>query len=129
LLDFLEALPLDRAFEVVVRPHVRRRTEQQNRYLWKCYQMILDVGGEAMGGWTKDDLHEFFLGEWGGWQTIEAFGRKRMKPIRRSSSLNKHEFSTYVQFIQRYMAENGVYLPDPDEYLAEATVTTAEKAA
>ena len=62
-----------------------------------------------------NDLHEYFLGEHFGWQTLEGFGRKRVKPLRRSSPLSKTEFVDFVDFIQRTMAGHGVYIPDPEE--------------
>jgi hypothetical protein len=37
-----------------------------------------------------------------------------MKPIRRSSRLNKMEFADYVNFIQRKAADMGIYIPDAE---------------
>lgn len=91
------------------------RSLAQNAYLWSCYATILEEGGEQLGGWTKQDLHTFFLGENFGWQTIAGFGRKRMKPRHRSSTLTKMEFVDYVAFVQQKAAEFGVYIPDPEE--------------
>lgn len=119
----IRGLNVELPWKLVIAEYKPQRSDQQNRWLWSMYQQIIEVSGETMRGWTKDDLHEFFLGEWSGWETVEGFGRKRMKPMRRSSALNKQEFSDYAAFIQRYMAERGVYLSDPDEYLAAATVT------
>ena len=48
-----------------------------------------------MGGWTKDDLHEFFLIDHFG-ENLKLFGKKRLKPMRRSSRLNKMEFADFV---------------------------------
>lgn len=118
---FLESLPLDKAWSIEVKEYKLRRSEQQNRYLWGvCYATIIRKGGEALAGWTADDLHDYFLGEHFGWETLEGFGRKRIRPLRRSSKLNKQEFSDYIEFIHRKAAELCVYIPDPDEYLAEA---------
>ena len=80
-----------------------------------CYPTILETGGEALAGWTKDDLHDYFLGEHFGWETIEGFGRKRIKPIRRSSKLSTMEFVDFVDFIQMKAAELGIYIPSPNE--------------
>lgn len=92
------------------------RTQAQNAYLWGvCYQTILERGGETLGGWTKDDLHEYFLGEHFGWEHLEGFGRRRVKPAHRSSTLNKMEFVDFVDFIQRKAAEMGIVIPNPDE--------------
>jgi len=113
---FINSLPLDKAWEVTVREYKRKRSDEQNRFLWGgVYQTILEAGRETLGGWTKDDLHDYFLGEHFGWETIEGFGKKRIKPLRRSSRLSKIEFTDYVAFIQRKCAELGIYIPDPNE--------------
>jgi hypothetical protein len=109
----LKALPGKR-LKVVVQEAKKRRSDEQNRYLWGVvYPTILRSG--QLDGWTAEDLHEFFLGEVFGWETVSGFGRKRMRPIRRSSGLSTVEFADYVARIQRRMAELGVYVPDPNE--------------
>lgn len=108
---FLAALPRDRAWRVKVEPWKRTRSHAQNAYLWGvCYRALL----EHLPGWDASDVHEYMLGEWAGWEVIEGFGRKRMKPIRRSSRLSTVEFADYVGFIQRKAAELGVFIPDPN---------------
>lgn len=112
---FLARLPQEKAWRVSVQEQKRTRTQQQNRYLWGvAYPAILTGGGEALAGWDAEDLHEYFLGEHFGWETLEGFGRKRVKPLRRSAKLTTQEFSDHVAFIQRKAAEFGVYVPDPE---------------
>ena len=112
---FLARLPTDKSWRVSVQELRRRRTTQQNRYLWGvAYPAILTGGGEALRGWEAADLHEFFLGEHFGWETIEGLGKKRIKPLKRSAKLTTLEFSDFVAFIQRKAAEFGVYVPDPE---------------
>ncbi len=42
----------------------RPRTNQQNKFLWGVvYPSIIEGGGEALRGWNRDDLHDYFLGE------------------------------------------------------------------
>src|SRR3990167_9584662 len=95
-----------------------RRTTTQNALLWSLYTDIIENGGEAMRGFTKDDLHEFFLIDYFGSETLDLFGRKRLKPLRRSSRLTKLEFSDFVEHIVRFMAEHGVVLELPGEQAA-----------
>lgn len=106
----LNALAADKAWEVSVAEKKRKRSEQQNRYLWG---VVYKTVAEHLEGWDAEDIHEYFLGEHFGWETLEGFGRKRMKPLRRSSRLNKQEFADYIAFIQRKMSELGVFVPDP----------------
>ena len=110
LVAFLSALAKDKAWKVEVSEHRSRRTDEQNRYLWGyVYKTIC----ERLPGWDADDVHEYCLGEWSGWETLEGLGRKRMRPLRRSSRLTTTEFADYVSFIQRRMAEHGIFIDDP----------------
>ena len=115
---FLMRLPQDKAWRVSVTEQKRRRTSQQNRFLFGyVYPTILEQGGEALRGWTAADLHELFLLEHFGSETLEGFGRKRLKPLKRSAKLNTQEFSDFVAYIQRRAAELGIYVEDPDSSL------------
>lgn len=114
---FLEALATERSWKLEVSLFRKKRSDEQNAYLWGvAYRAILSAGlGEQ--GWTNEDLHDYCLGEHFGWETITGFGRKRLRPIRRSSKLSTVEFMDFVAFIQRRMAEHGIYVPDPNEDL------------
>ena len=114
----LRALPQNTAWKVTWKRHESKRTTDQNALLWALYEDIIERGGETMAGWDKEDLHEFFLGERWGWTTLAFAGQRRKKPARRSSRLNKTEFSEFVEFILRFMAEQGVYLTLPSEEAA-----------
>lgn len=106
---------MEKSWRVTVGPYRKARSNDQNAFLWMTYQTILDSATEELRGWTKDDLHEFFLIDAFGAETIDGFGRKRLKPIKRSSKLTTTEFMDYVAHIQQFMAERGLYLPDPNE--------------
>lgn len=97
-----------------------KRSTSQNATLWMIYQQIIDRGGEAMQGFTRDDLHEFFLLEHFGGEAHELFGRKRLKPYRRSSRLTKTEFGELLDHIVRFMAERGVVLDMPEDQRSAA---------
>ena len=108
----LESVDASVPWVVEIRPHKPVRSDAQNRYLWGvCYPTIC----KTLQGWDAEDVHEYCLGEHFGWETIEAFGKKRLRPIRRSAKLNKQEFSDFVAFIQRRMAEHGIVIPDPTD--------------
>ena len=92
-----------------------RRTNDQNALLWALYAEALKLGGETLGGWTTDDIHEYMLGEHFGWERREAFGKVRQKPRRRSSRLAKAEFSDFVEFVVRRFAEHGIVLELPGD--------------
>lgn len=88
-----------------------RRSDAQNRYL---HGVVYPAFLTALEGWTRDDVHEFLLGEHFGWERLEGFGRPRVKPLKRSSRLSKTEFSEYVAFCQQKAAEHGIFIPDPE---------------
>ena len=114
LILFLNRLDLGSKWILSCKVYRKTRSNDQNAYLWGvCYATILEEG--VLEGWTADDLHDYFLGEHFGWKEYEGFGRKKIKPIRRSSKLSTTEFMDYVDFIQRTMAGKGVYIPDPNE--------------
>lgn len=114
---FLTALPWDVPYEVFARERSRRRSDAQNKYLWAAvYPAIC----KRLEGWTKDDVHEYCLGEHFGWAKVTGLGRTKLKPLRRSKRLNKQEFADYVAFIQQRMATHGIYVPDPNENIEEA---------
>ena len=109
------AIDISKAWCISVEPWKRKRSDAQNRFLWGvAYPMILEQGGETLGGWTRDDLHDYFLGECFGWEVLEGFGRKRMRPLKRSSGLNKDEFKEYLMFIEQRCLDMGMGpLPEP----------------
>ena len=106
----LESLDEEREWRVTIEEKKSQRTLSQNALLWAIYTEILQRGGEAMGGWTKEDLHEFFLQNHFGSETRKIFGKRRLIALRRSSRLTKTEFSDFVESIYRFMAEQGVVL-------------------
>ena len=101
-----------RAWVVTVEEFRRPRTNQQNAFLWGVvYPCVIEAGN--LEGWTPNDLHEYFLGECFGWETLEGMGRKKVKPVKRSSRLNKQEFSDYLEFISAKCADMGIVIPEP----------------
>jgi hypothetical protein len=103
------------SWQVTIEAFKPKRSDRQNAFLWGViYPSILEGGGEMLRGWTADDLHEYFLIEAFGSEIIEGFGRKRHKPIRRSSKLTKQEFSDYLAIIEAKCAELGIHIPEPN---------------
>jgi hypothetical protein len=112
---FLSSLPQDRPYKVTVEEHKQKRSLSQNALLWAIYDEIIKRGGEAMGGWESSELHDFFLMEHYGAETVDIFGKRKLRPLRRSSKLTKMEFSDHVEFVLRFMAQRGVAINVPGE--------------
>jgi hypothetical protein len=117
----LDRLDATRRWTVTIAEHKPARTDAQNRYLWGVvYATILREAATHLQGFTAQDLHEWFLGAHFGWEVIEGFGAKRRRPMRRSSRLNKQEFSDFVAFIQRECAERfGIVIADASEHMGD----------
>lgn len=115
IMRFLSGLALDKTWEIVVKRHQKRRSNSQNAYLWGAvYPTILKAGGETLGGWTADDLHDYYLGVHFGTEVLHLNGRDYERPLRRSSKLSTLEFMEYVATVQREAAALGIFIPDPD---------------
>lgn len=106
----LGALPQGKAWKLTVEEYKPRRSLSQNALLWAIYQQVIDRGGEAMRGWTKEDLHSFFSGNFHGWEKVQIFGQARMRPLGRSSTMDKQVFSDYIESIVLFMAEQGIVI-------------------
>jgi hypothetical protein len=108
---FLGALDPERAWEVIVKPFRQTRSGAQNRALWGlAYKILSDHTGHE-----PEELHEYFLGEFSGWEIKTIFGQKKRVPKMRSHKMTTVEFNELFAFIQRRSAETvGVYIPDPD---------------
>jgi hypothetical protein len=112
---FLLSLSTGRAWSIEVKELRPKRSDAQNRYLWGiCYPAIM----KHLEGWEAQDVHDYCLGECFGWEKIEGLGRARLRPLKRSSGLSVTEFMDYVDWIQRNMAQKGIYVPAPNEETA-----------
>jgi hypothetical protein len=111
----LQSLPMDKAWRVNISEEKAKRSDQQNRYLWGVVYAAIT---ERLEGWRAEDVHEYCLGECYGWETVYGLGKRRLRPIRRSSRMSKTEFMDYVSWIQQRMAEHGIVIPDPEQVAA-----------
>jgi hypothetical protein len=114
LCEYIAKLPAGKAFTVEIKEYRRKRSTDQNRYLWGVvYSAIIDSCDDPKP--SADALHEYWLGECFGWDVSDTLGWVQKKPMRRSSSLNTEEFGQFWVFIQRRCAETrGIVIPDPD---------------
>jgi hypothetical protein len=116
------------AWRVTIEPVKSTRTLSQNAYLFGvCYKMISEVTGYEL-----QEVHEYCLGAHFGWVDKKVPKRPSNRHgtysvPRRSTTINeagkrsvlsKKDFSTYVDFVQRFAAEKlSLVLPDPDPSL------------
>ena len=122
---FLEALGDRCDWGVTVAPYKRTRSGEQNAYLnGVAYKLLSEATG-----YERDDISEFMCGAHFGWVDKKVPKTPRnpegieSKPRRTTTTdengkrdvLKAGEFSDYIAFVQRFGAQHGVYIPDPNE--------------
>lgn len=108
--------------EIVCRRYVKKRTDEQNSALWGvAYPPIMNHMGLS-GEREREELHEYWLGEYFGWVEYKIMGQRKKRPRRttttdengRKDKLTTAEFAKFYDFIQRRAATFGIFVPDPD---------------
>lgn len=116
---FLDRLPSDKSWRVEVKPFTKSRSNEQCRYL---NGVVYATIGAALG-FDRDDISEYLCGSYFGWREKPLpGGRCTHVPNRttttdadgKRSVLSVKEFADYVEFCQRFAAEHGIYVPDPE---------------
>lgn len=98
-----QELPLN----IEVRPHVGKRTNEQNARLWKLHTLAAEHVG-----CSSADMHEDMLCEHYGYTEVKLpSGAIKRIPLKRSSQRNKKEFREFMDFVENFYASNlGVWL-------------------
>lgn len=112
-MDFCARLDPSKAWQFTAEEFSPRRSNQANAYYWG---VVLEAFVRQLQGWTKDDVHDYLLGERFGWETLAGLGRKRIRPLRRSSKLDKAEFAEYVDWCIAKALDHNVFVPPPGDY-------------
>lgn len=89
-----------------------KRSIQQNKYLWKCFQII----GDSLG-YTKDEMKALLLIELKFYN--EILNKKTgeiVKMIKPTHSLSRKDFSELTESILRFANEYGIVILSPEDY-------------
>jgi hypothetical protein len=115
IIDQPEQLPRFSAFlqkqdlplNIEVRPHIGRRTNEQNARLWKLHTLAAEHVG-----CSSADMHEDMLCEHYGYAEVKLpSGHIKRIPLKRSSQRDKKEFRAFMDFVENFYASNlGVWL-------------------
>lgn len=119
---FLEGLPLDKAWEVTVREHKRKRSDQQNAALWGLAYKTLSEFMGLRGSEEIEVLHETICRLYFGEVKHEVLGATVTRPKRttttdetgKRSVLTIPEFMDFFAFVQQRASSVGCFIPDPD---------------
>lgn len=118
----IEQSPDNHPTLVELKRYRRPRSNPQNATLWGViYPPIMEHMG-LRGEQDREDLHEFWCGEYFGWRQTAILGKTKQHPIRTTTTdengkrdvLATVDFMDFCAFIQQRMAEHGVVIPDPD---------------
>lgn len=85
------------------------RTDAQNKYYW----VILGIMAQEFGT-TAEELHEYCKAEF--LPTQEWFTLIRRKQLTSTTEQSKDQMSDYIERVIQFAAENGIALPDLEEY-------------
>lgn len=85
------------------------RTDAQNKYYW----VILGIMAQEFGT-TAEELHTYFKAEF--LPSQEYFTLIRQKRMTSTTEQSKDQMSDYIERVIQFAAENGIALPDLEEY-------------
>ena len=117
---FLDRLPDTREFEIVVKRHVKTRSNKQNAALFGLAYPVLS---EATG-YTPDELHVAFCCRHFGTVEEDVMGQLVRKPVRTTTTneqgerdvMSAEDFSRFYDMVQQVGAEAGIDVPAPDPF-------------
>jgi hypothetical protein len=108
--------------EFVMKEEIDKPSVDQHAYYRGA---VIETGltAECFGGWTGDDLHEFFANEFLGANVMVHVVRKDGSVINKMnrnvsslSDLNKKEMSEYVEKCIAFLALEGITVYDSNQY-------------
>ena len=114
---FLWECKLDGSWEVVFQPKKETRKLNQNAALWAvAYPPVMEEMG-LRGEKEREEIHEYFCGEYWGWKTYSILGKKKSKPVRTTTRndqgkkdiISKSEMYDFYNFIH-FMRSNKEFL-------------------
>lgn len=113
VVDLIQALNIEKPWEVTVKRHTKRRTLAQNRLYWRWVTVAADHVSQHTG-YDKDDIHDFFKQKF--LIPRQVIIGETISVIYSTKNLSMAEMSQYCENIDRWCAsELGVMLPKPEE--------------
>lgn len=104
IMNYIKELK-DWEYEII--PFKKDRTSQQNRYLWwVVYKTLSD--------YTWYDIE--YIHQQLGWLFLVDYETYKKPYIRSTASLNRQEFTEYVDKIVLWASEYWVHIPTAEEY-------------
>jgi len=102
-----------KAWAVEIKMYRKNRSKDQNAFLHAVPLKILS----DHTGYTVEDMKDYLLGEFTGWDEYTMFGQVKKRPHKRSSELDTLQFTRFLEWIESWAAsELGLMIPRPGEY-------------
>jgi hypothetical protein len=121
-INAIKQIRLDGLTEIEIRPRKQTRKLNQNAALWAvAYPAVMEAMG-LRGEKEREEIHEYFCGEFWGWKQYRILNKLKQKPVRTTTKnedgkkdvISKSVMYDFYCFIQQRGAENGIFVPDPD---------------
>lgn len=106
--------------DVIYQLHDEPKTKNQLGYLWQGIIKSVCMRTEMFGGWTKDEIYEFFCAYFlADFKIMKDTKGEQVSvmTIKSLSRLNKRETSEFIDKIINWLALNEIHVPSPDEWI------------
>lgn len=111
----IEALSLEKPWQVDIKLYRKNRSSAQNRLYW----MWLTIVGDDLG-YTKKEMHKVFAKKFLPLDVTVAMG-ETVNDTKSTTDLNTKEFTEYLEEIDIFSSsELGIVLPHPADLYYEA---------
>lgn len=90
------------AWAVWIAPYSKLRSLEQNAFYWKLIQSIVDAAGH-----DKEIWHEYMKRKVFG-VNFATIGGEIIEQVKSSAKSKRKDFSELIDFVQAWMAENGI---------------------
>jgi hypothetical protein len=110
----ISSLDPNKAWAIEIKSHRKNRSLDQNAFL---HAVPLKIIADHTG-YTVEDMKDYLLGEFTGWDEYTVFHQTKRRPHKRSSDLDTLQFTRFLEWIEMWAAtELGLIIPRPGEYL------------
>ena len=119
LVETVQELPLDPVHEVIIKPHKRNRSLEQNNFYWKLLRII---AGDT--GYTPEELHiemkrrfllPYLVSKEPELEEAALLHEDALAKVISTTTLNTKEMSDYIGQVERLALELGCRIPAREE--------------
>jgi len=110
--DYMQCLPEDKAYDVSIKLHRTKRSNDANALYWAWIGIIAKETGNE-----REVCHKFFAKKFLGYD-VKEFGNDKIAVVKSTATLDTESFSNYMTQVSAYAAQElGIVLPSPDDKL------------